>query len=336
MAFFTRPELDNRQFKQVSGSTLTLSGDTQIAPSGSLTIDGDLVLDGKQIVATGGTAGQVLTLDTDGKIKLLPSSGSGGTGFYNGASPSNITVGGIPAGTVLTGKTYDDLFEELLITYLAPAFGSFSVTGQATMVEVGTTLTGSKTFTWSTTNPSNVQTNSIAIRDQFTNTLIGSGLANDGSESLSITTRTFTNDTQTQPWRVEGVNTNLVPFNSGNFTVSSKYYRFFGPAASQPANSAQVRALPVTAFQTAASNTFILNTGTVQTTFYVALPPLRIISSVIDIDALNANITSSYVLVGTVSVLDDGGVGTPRTYNLYKMTVGVPYSTNHQHQITTA
>ena len=37
MPFFARPDLSNEQFKQLSGSTLTLSGTTQIAnPVGGL------------------------------------------------------------------------------------------------------------------------------------------------------------------------------------------------------------------------------------------------------------------------------------------------------------
>jgi len=335
MAFFTRPELDNVQFKQTEGNVLTLSGDTQVAESGSLTIEGNFVLNGKQIVATGGTAGQALTLDSDGTIKLLDV--SGGTGFYNGASPSNITVGGIAAGTVLTGRTYDELFEELLITYLSPAFSSFSVSGQTSRIEVGSIFSGTRKFTWGTSNSSNVQASSVNIRDVFTNTLLNvGGLANDGSEVLTLNARTFTNDSQSQQWRAEATNTNLVGFNSSTFTVLSSYYRFFGPSATLPVTSSDVRALSGgTEFQTASANVFVLNTGTALTNFYVALPPPRVIASVIDLDALNAVITSEYILLGNILVQDNGGIGTNRTYKLYRMTVGVPYSTDHRHQITT-
>ena len=65
------------------------------------------------------------------------------------------------------------------------------------------------------------------------------------------------------------------------------------------------------------------------------LPPARTITSVIDLDALNANITSQYILVGTVSVNDGGDSGTARTYNLYEMTVGSPYTESHTHSVTT-
>jgi hypothetical protein len=66
----------------------------------------------------------------------------------------------------------------------------------------------------------------------------------------------------------------------------------------------------------------------------VALPPSVTISTVIDIDASNANITSTYILTGTINVVDAGG--TNRAYNIYELNLGAPYSFSHQHSITTA
>jgi hypothetical protein len=45
--------------------------------------------------------------------------GTGG-GVYDLASPTNITVGGIPSGTDLTGMTWQEIIQMLTITYLAP------------------------------------------------------------------------------------------------------------------------------------------------------------------------------------------------------------------------
>lgn len=232
------------------------------------------------------------------------------------------------------GKTAREVILDVAIEYLAPSFSSFSVSGQATTIEVGTTLSGNRTFTWGTNNASNVQANSIAIRNVTANTLIGSGLANDGSEVLGIGSILLNTEGATQSFRGEGVNTQSNAFQSSNFTITSRFNRFYGAVASSPTNSAQVRALPTGEFQTGNSNVFNLNTGTTLTKFVVALPPSRTITSVIDLDNLNANITSSYVLTGTVSVLDAGG--TSRVYNIYEMNVGSPYPSNARHQITTA
>jgi hypothetical protein len=330
--FTTKIKFSDEKVFQESGNTITLSGETRL-------IDGQVVGYGE--IDDTGDGADYSTLKginivnkkyVDDKVEEISSESL----IYNGASPSTIALGGLPVNSVLTGRTANEILEEMLVVYLAPAFSAFSVTGQATTVESGTELTGSRTFTWSTTNSGNVQANSIAIRDVTASTLIASGLANDGSESVSITTTTLTNAAQTQAWRVEGQNTQSGSFNSSNFTVTARYFRFFGPSASEPTDSASVRALPTSGFQTANGNTFILNTGNVLTDFYVALPPSRTIASVFDLDALNANITSQYILIGTVSVLDGGGTGTSRTYNLYRMTVGAPYDSNHRHEITTA
>lgn len=45
--------------------------------------------------------------------------GQGG-GFYDLAFPTNITVGGIPSGTDLTGMTWQEIIQMLTITYLGP------------------------------------------------------------------------------------------------------------------------------------------------------------------------------------------------------------------------
>ena len=116
----------------------------------------------------------------------------------------------------------------------------------------------------------------------------------------------------------------------GNSTVSLVYLLFYGSVAATPTDSASVRAVPTRIFIDGAS-TFALATGTTNRRFTVAMPNTKTLTSVIDTDALNANITASYVLA-TVSVNDAGG--TPTTYNVYTMVNAVPYSpTSHNHQI---
>lgn len=231
-----------------------------------------------------------------------------------------------------TGLTAREAILDAAIEYINPVFNSFSVTGQSTTIEVGTTLSGSKTFTWSVSANSGV-VNTIDLYDITAASTLLAGTTNDGSQAQTVTTIQLNTNGATQQWR--GVGNNSSPsdtFNSSTFTVTSRFYRFYGPTASSPANSAAVRALGNDTFHTGAT-TFNLNTGTTQTKFVVALPPSVTISSVVDLDALNAVITSEYVLTGTINVLDAGG--TNRAYNIYEMNVGVPYSTSHRHQITT-
>lgn len=119
-------------------------------------------------------------------------------------------------------------------------------------------------------------------------------------------------------------------FASNTLLLTGLYYIFYGPSASAPVNSANVRALPSNRF-TNAGNTWNLNTGNTQIIFTVAMPATNSLVSVIDLDALNADITASYVL-STFNVNDAGG--SPVSYKVYTMTIGAPYASSHRHQIT--
>lgn len=157
MTFFSRPTLENLQFKQLTDSVLTLSGQTQIATISGLTLANSL---GGNIIitaegATGSTAyGKVLTYDgVSGKIKLMPSAASG-TSIYNPPypSPATVSLGGITPGYVLTGKTISCILGMLLVPTvnptLVPPTNTFTISPSTTPVEVGTILniTGCSTF----------------------------------------------------------------------------------------------------------------------------------------------------------------------------------------------
>lgn len=105
---------------------------------------------------------------------------------------------------------------------------------------------------------------------------------------------------------------------------------FYGPTSSIPSISGDVRLLSNRIF-TDGSNPFTLNTGTTYNNFVVALPSTLELSEVLDIDALSVNITNSYIK-DTFNVLDF--IGTNVSYDVYTMTNGIPYSSNHRHQIT--
>ena len=116
-------------------------------------------------------------------------------------------------------------------------------------------------------------------------------------------------------------------------TVNFNYFIFYGPAASIPLNSANVRNLPSKAFTSVLSNPFNLISGTTNTIFAVALPTAvpssDTITGVIDLDALNAPLTYTN---NPFTVNDYAGTGS--TYNVYTLSLGTPYSPSHRHQIT--
>lgn len=124
----------------------------------------------------------------------------------------------------------------------------------------------------------------------------------------------------------------IVAGSTNSNTLSYRGYRkiFFGATATIAGTSAQVRALASNRFENA-GNVFNLATGNTQLNFQFWLPTGVNLVSVIDLDALNANITASYI-TSALSVNDAGG--TPIAGTLYTLTQGVPYSTSHNHQIT--
>lgn len=89
-----------------------------------------------------------------GELELREASSIGGGGggssaIYSGASPSTVTVGGLAAGTVLTGRTIEQIIQEMLVPTLNPTLTNPSITSfsqnLATTQEVGVSVT--PTFT---------------------------------------------------------------------------------------------------------------------------------------------------------------------------------------------
>jgi hypothetical protein len=115
MPFFARPNLDNLQFKQISGSTLTLSGQTNISQWNGLTLSdgaGGSVI----ITASGATPasdGQVMTY-RGGIIALEPTAASGDSRYY-GMSPTTTTVGGLSTGSPISGCTIECILQSILV-----------------------------------------------------------------------------------------------------------------------------------------------------------------------------------------------------------------------------
>lgn len=263
-------------------------------------------------------------------LKVIGNGGSGGSSIYAGAFPTNVQWGNIPPGTDLTGLTYDEIIELATITYINPAFSSFSIAGQNQTVEVGTIISGSKTFNWAISQGSGV----VALLDIYDNTnsvalLINT--ANDGTQAIILAAINFTANGQTQSYKGIGHNTSPAgDFNSSNFVITASYLEFYGPTAANSANSAAVRALPDNRF-TSLGTSFSMNTGTVEKIFEICMPATKTLVSVFDATA-GFFITGSFTLT-TFDVNDAGG--NPVSYNVYRLTNAVPYASNHTFNIVT-
>lgn len=118
--------------------------------------------------------------------------------------------------------------------------------------------------------------------------------------------------------------------------VSFGYRIFYGPTGSVPTTSANIKTLTgicMASGTNAAPNPFVLNAGTEFKNFVVALPENLTISEVIDLDLLGGqSILTSYAAQTDINVNDQEG-GT-KAYNIYVMTQGITYGSNHRHSVT--
>jgi len=253
-----------------------------------------------------------------------------GSSNYTGTSPTTTTVGGLPAGSDISSHSISSILQSILCPYINPTFSSFSINVSPT-VEVGTGISLSKTATWNIV----LGSGTVALCDLLdvtAGTTLLTNTPNDGTQSFTATTITLNTNGATQTWRMVGHNTTPAgDFNSSNYVVTSRFYRFWDAVSASPTNSVTIRAYSNSAFHSGAS-TFTLVTGTSLTKFVVALPPGVTIASVFD-QTVNSFVTGDYALTGTVNVVDAGG--TNRAYNIYEMNIVTPYSSSHNHVVTT-
>jgi hypothetical protein len=155
------------------------------------------------------------------------------------------TVGRYATGSTIPaiGKTAQEVFLDIASEYLPPAFTAFAMSGQATIVEVGTVISGNKTFTWATTNNGNVQLNTVKVTD-VTNTVdIATGLANDGTEAITLPTPISKSLLASHQWRASALNTQAGNFQSSVFTVNWQFKRFVGTNTNPTLDETAIEAL---------------------------------------------------------------------------------------------
>ena len=144
-----------------------------------------------------------------------------------------------------------------------PAFTSFGITGQTTPIEVGATIAaGSKTFTWSTSNSSSVAANSISIVDTTASNTLASGLANSGSDAITISSITNTSPAS-QVWTINGTSTSSLAF-SDTYEVDWEWRVYAGSSSNLTLTANQIKALSdSSALQSGFGGTYSITTASV-------------------------------------------------------------------------
>lgn len=183
-----------------------------------------------------------------------------GKDLYSGTSPTTVTVGGISAGTAISGQTITQILQTMLVPYINPAFSSFTMSGQATTVEVGTTISGSKSFAFGLSTPGNVSANTLAILDVTGGTTLASGLPVTSPQSATLVSATL-NAPGSYSWRGRATNTQSVQFFSSNFTVTWQWRVYAGTSTNVTLTAGQIQALASNALQAGFGATYSLAAG---------------------------------------------------------------------------
>ena len=307
------------------------------------------------VVDSGGKFGilndsPIYELDVDGSGRMETITLTSGVYFPDGTFQSSASVGGgggaatFPNDLTVSlagGKTfgrYEDgdtipasgltAPDVITLAVTEPIDPSVSLSVSPSTIETGTTaISNTLSFSYTINNPG-AAVASVSLEFRRGNT--GSWTVLTTNTALTSFVHSFVNASADQINYRYVVTDDQGSTATATRNVSFSYQVFYGPTSSVPTTSADVRSLPSSRFLSA-GNTFTLNTGSTEVNFSVAMPSTQSITEVLDLDALNANITAEYV--NNPFNVDDGG-GTPVLYNVYTMTIAIPYSSDHRHQVT--
>ena len=265
-------------------------------------------------VPNGGTAGQILVKASNTNFDTQwVNATTGGSDFvtYTNVSTVPTTIGGIASGTTFsTPKTMQEMFDALLYPYQTPAFSLFNITGLTNPLEVGDTITANPTFTWATTNSSNINTNTISITDVTGgNMVLVNNIANDGTKSVTLASIQKTTATSHQ-FKIAATSTQNTTFNK-TLTVNWQWKRFYGENTNTSLTETDIKALRINGLSTGFVGTYSFNGGGYK---YICYPSN--FGTATTFKDQSTNLTVPFDSVTTVSVTNGYGITT--TYNVHK------------------
>jgi hypothetical protein len=284
----------------------------------------------EQIEAVSGIAVYASGLAEQNQADILTVSGLLGGTFDNDLLVSlggGKTFGRYENGDTIPASGLSPI-DVITLAVTEPIDPSVSLSASPSTIETGTTaISNTLSFNYTINNPG-ATVASVSLEFRRGNT--GAWTVLSTNTALTSYVHSFVNASADQINYRYVVTDSQGSSATATRNVSFSYKVFYGPVSSAPVTSADVRSLPTSRFSSA-GNTFNLNTGSTEVNFSVAMPSTESITQVIDLDALNANITAEYV--NNPFNVDDAG-GTPVSYNVYTMTIASPYSSDHRHQVT--
>jgi len=171
------------------------------------------------------------------------------------------TVGGISVGTTfpLPGKTMQEMWNMLLYPYQYPAFTSFAISGEISSQEIGDGwYAGNRTFTWATSNSSNVETNSISISGYNLITLTSQ--PNDGSQIGTFTADVISGSSVegigTRTWYINGLNNSGTSMTQRTHSIRWNWRWYWGTSSTTSLTESQIESLTSNGLYSAYSRTY--------------------------------------------------------------------------------
>ena len=250
-------------------------------------ISRDLTVDRDLILGTGPAVRIIEDVLTDNDISL-PTSGAvldaissgAATITYTNATPMPEELGGYPIGTTFNNVLLQNMLTGLLYPYQYPGFTSFAMSGQPTTLECGVEIAaGTKTWNWGTSNPSNIETDSVDVDDITTPEGIIADTTNDGTEDGAISsaiTKTTTNTPHV--FRISAQNSKAETFQR-DFTVRW-YSPFYYGVGAVGLTVAQLQALTK---QVVATGNKTYSFSPTNQVMYIAYPAsYGVLSSILD------------------------------------------------------
>lgn len=163
---------------------------------------------------------------------------------YTNAVAMPEKVGGWNINSTFTDKTMTEMWNGLLYPYQKPAFTSFAISSQATIIEVGDSIAANKIFTWGVSNSGNINAGSIVIRDLTGSVNIATGLSHGDSPYTSTYAAIKKTSATSNTFSITGTNTESVSFSSA-FGVTWRWRFRYGESASPVLTEADILTLRV-------------------------------------------------------------------------------------------
>jgi hypothetical protein len=302
------------------GSNLVLTADNGSTLSASLSGFSGGTLSGDTYVTGGTLSGTILSLSrNDGGVVQVELSGlTQQSVLYNNSTPTPTTIGGISAGSTFSAQTMQQMWDALLYPYQYPAFTSFARTNVNSVYELGQTLVGGvQTFTWATSNSSNVQPNTISIVENHSSTTLFTGGANDGTEALSASTYVRTTPGTTLLYTISAQNTQLSPFS----TTISRNWRgrwYYGTDSNTSLNTGIITGGTfTTALTTGVVNSYITWSPSGAQYGYLVIP--NYLAQPTDLrDSVAGCFGSNIPFINQGTITFNNAYGVSQTYNIYR------------------